>query len=270
MSDPTRLADRHYLQQEQYRTGDNLTARIQLHERFGVNHQGWFPWLYDRLALPEGACVLDVGCGMATFWTEQHIRRRAGWRVTLADFSPGMLTAARHRLSDRARAFTFCVADAQKLPFADDAFDAVIANHMLYHVPDRPRALAEMCRVLRPGGSFYAATNGREHLREIAVLLARHVPGLEWDDRQLGFSRENGEAQLRPWFAQIVRDDYPDALEVTEVEPLIAYIRSTHAGASLDPSRLDSLQNAIAADIAREGAFHVTKSSVLFRCRRSS
>ena len=54
-----------------------------------------------------------------------------------------------------------------RLPFEADTFDAVVANHMLYHVPDRAQALAEMQRVLKPGGQVYLATNGLAHLREL-------------------------------------------------------------------------------------------------------
>lgn len=266
MPDPTRLEDRRYLQQEQYRSGDNLAARIQLHDRFAINSQGWFPWLFDRLDVADEARILDVGCGTAALWIEDRDRFRSGWRVTLADFSPGMLTTARRQLAGTGPIVAWCVADAQHLPFADGAFDAVIANHMLYHVPNRPRALAEICRVLRPGGHFYAATNGHDHLQEIGALITRHAPGVEWDDRRLGFSRENGESQLRPWFTQILWDDYPDALRVTEIEPLIAYVRSARTGASLGLHQLNGLRNAVAAQIAREGAFHVTKSSGVFRC----
>ncbi len=51
--------------------------------------------------------------------------------------------------------------DAQSIPFEDETFDAVIANHMLYHVPDRPKAIAEIKRVLKPGGRLIATTIGK-------------------------------------------------------------------------------------------------------------
>lgn len=264
--DATHGGDRRYLRQEQYRTGDNLSARIQLHARFSINRDGWFPWLFAQMDMPAEVRALDLGCGTAALWVDQRDRLRPDWRLTLADFSPGMLVASRQRLAGATPVFAFCVADAQSLPFADGVFDAVIANHMLYHVPNRPRALAEISRVLRPGGHLYAATNGDDHLREIGALLGRHLSGATWEGRNLGFSLENGADQLRPWFTRTTWEDYPDALEITEVEPLIAYLRSTHAGASLDTARLDRLRHDIADHIAREGAFHVTKSTGFFHC----
>jgi len=67
-----------------------------------------------------------------------------------------MLAAAR----SRAGSHVFLIAgDAQWLPFADASFDCILAMHMLYHVPDRDLAIAEMRRVLRPGGVLLALTN---------------------------------------------------------------------------------------------------------------
>lgn len=80
-----------------------------------------------------------------------------------------MLQAARQQLGEKR--FVYAVADAQALPFADATFDAVIANHMLYHIPDLPRALAEIRRVLKPAGRFYASTIGREHMHELDELI---------------------------------------------------------------------------------------------------
>src|SRR5438128_5363777 len=91
----------------------------------------------------------------------------AEWDITLSDFSQGMLDEARQRLRESPHQFVFAVVDAQAIPYPDQVFAAVIANHMLYHVPDRPTALAEIRRVLKPGGHFYASTVGVNHLREL-------------------------------------------------------------------------------------------------------
>ena len=92
------------------------------------------------------------------------------------------------------------VGDVQALPFPDDSFDCAAANWMLYHVPDVDRAVAELSRVLRPGGRLVAVTNSLEHLAQLAELL-----GVEREE--LVFSAENGESQLRPHFAEIERRD---------------------------------------------------------------
>jgi ubiquinone/menaquinone biosynthesis C-methylase UbiE len=72
----------------------------------------------------------------------QH-RLPAGWHITLADLSAGMLTTAYYQLSPYSHALRFVVHDAQSLPFIDHSFDAIVANHMLYHVPNRLAVYAE-------------------------------------------------------------------------------------------------------------------------------
>ena len=61
--------------------------------------------------------------------------------------------------------------DAQDIPFEDDTFGCVVANHMLYHVPDLDKGLAEIRRVLKPGGKLYAATNGEAHMLELEAFV---------------------------------------------------------------------------------------------------
>ncbi len=71
-------------------------------------------------------------------------------------------------------------ADAQQLPLGEDTVDVALAMHMLYHVPDRPAAVAELRRITRPGGTVLASTNSARTLTEIYDLLDAAVA------RQLG------------------------------------------------------------------------------------
>ena len=222
----------------------------------------------DRLlALPPEAEVLELGCGTGLLWSgDQAARVPPGWRLTLTDFSAGMVVEAQRNLRLAAR---FQVADAESLRFPDASFDAVVANHMLYHVPDLDRALAEIQRVLRPGGRLFAATNGAAHMRELGQLVARVAPDAAAAAVGLRFSRafglEDGAQQLTPWFATVVREDYPDALEVTDVEPLVAYLQSMSAYKSaLDEGRLAELRRIGGEEIARRGSFHISKSVGMF------
>jgi SAM-dependent methyltransferase len=153
-------------------------------------------------------------------------------------------------------------ADVQDLPFPDQSFHAVIANFMLYHVPDRPRALAEIHRVLRPDGRLFAMTNGNRHMQEFHDLVNRVARGVVRSE-ELGFSLENGAAQLAPWFDRIQLARYPDTLIVTEAEPLLAYVRSYRAGLDGDQER--ALREQIEAELAAHGAVHIGKDSGMFK-----
>ena len=124
---------------EQYKDGSNLDARIRLHARFSTNRYGMFRWIFDRFALRADARVLEIGSGTAQLWMRNADRIPPRWRIALSDFSFGMLAEVRAKVARIARPFALTRADVQALPFADATFDAVIANHMLYHVPDIPR-----------------------------------------------------------------------------------------------------------------------------------
>jgi ubiquinone/menaquinone biosynthesis C-methylase UbiE len=251
--------DKQYLVGEQYRDDKNLKTRGSFHERFATNVYGLFPWLFDQFALPEQAQILEVGAGTGALWQINRARMPSGWHITLSDLSPGMLDSARQNLAG-ATQFSFETCDVQELPFADAAFDAVIANFMLYHVPDRPRAYAEMQRVLRPGGQLYAATTGKRHLQELDELLQRFDPRLQrWSGSVNPFKLEDREQELRRYFDDVRCLRYDDSLKVTEVEPLVSYVRSMDSSELLVGETLIAFEQYIADAIAQTGVLAITK-----------
>ena len=153
----------------QYRDATNLSARINLHARFSTNAYGWHRWVFDQFEPRPHWRVLELGCGPGTLWLKNRDRLPEDWDIMLSDFSPGMLEEARRKLASLPHPFAFRQMDAQAIPLPDASLDAVIANHMLYHIPDRQKAFAEIRRVLKPGGRLYAATNGHNHLRELSA-----------------------------------------------------------------------------------------------------
>lgn len=252
--------DRHHLKDQQYRTAANLEARIRLHNSFSTNPDRWCRWLFDRLDLPAGARILDVGCGPGWLWAENLDRLPGGWRVTLGDLSSGMIAAARRNVvAGPPGRLRLAVLDAGDLPFGSGTFDAVVANHMLYHVPNRARAVAEFRRVLVRGGRLYAATNGQEHLTELGKLAGGD--GIHGAAARFGL--ENGAQQLQPHFDPIHMIPYEDALKITEVEPLIAYLRSMRSSGSPAPYESDVAAH-VQAEIDLRGHFHIQKQVGLF------
>jgi SAM-dependent methyltransferase len=243
---------------EQYATDANLQARIALHARFSTD-PGWARWLFEREAPDAGARLLEVGCGPATLWRADLDRIDPSWRLTLADLSPGMVETARGVLGERA---SYAVADVQELPFADGSFDVVLANHMLYHVPDRPRAFAEVRRVLAGGGRFHATTNGRGFMQELVDLVG---PGWSFPQHIEEFGLETGPDQLRTFFADIEVERFPNSYEVTEFEPVLAYVRSS---SSFGGGDLDRVRAAVEAAIARDGVFRIRGGAGLISCRK--
>jgi ubiquinone/menaquinone biosynthesis C-methylase UbiE len=258
----SRAADPRYLLNEQYPNAANLNARIRLHERFSTNPYGFHAWVFDQLRLPREARVLELGCGPGELWRRNEPRIPEDWDVTLADLSPGMLREAQENLRDVRGRFTFAEVDAQAIPFPDASFHSVIANHMLYHVPDREKAFAEIRRVLRPGSRFYAATNAQAHMHELREWVQRWAQEAEvWS---ITFDLENGGEQLARWFPHVTRRRYEDALVVTEAEPLLAYVLSGYAGSAMAGDRLAELAALLEQEIASHGAIRITKDCGLF------
>ncbi|MDH4168658.1 MAG: class I SAM-dependent methyltransferase [Acidimicrobiia bacterium] len=214
--------------------------------------------------------VLEAACGTGALWAENVDRLPTDLELVLTDFSIGMVASATAALAD-VPGVSARVADVQHLPFADNSFDHVICNHALYHVPDRPRAVAELCRVLRSDGVAAVATNGRGHLRELDELRFRHLPDWPADDTAQAFGPETGEGQLATAFGSIGCRRYDDELRVTEVAPMMAFVLSTPIadrrspiGWTRRPSRRWRPRSRPRSP--RRGAFVIAEDSGVFIC----
>jgi SAM-dependent methyltransferase len=247
---------------EQYRDSANFDARVRIYELFDVSPERWPRWLFARLGLRAGESVVEVGCGPGHLWRENAARIPAGVSLTLTDLSPGMLEQARTRLRELEPAPDFREADAQSLSLPDASFDVAIANHMLYHVPDRRRALRELARVLRPGGRLFVGTYPWTHLLEMRELVERF--GLSGAMLPVGrgasdFDLERAVDEV----AEVLRVERVErrdsALAVTDPEVLVAYVRSFVS----DPRALEPLRAHVARQIELAGAFHIQISAGL-------
>jgi len=267
----SKLSDQEFLLSDQYKDASNLDARIQLHRSFSTNTYGWFRWVFDQFDLPPVCRVLALGCGPANLWVKNLDRIPAGWEVTLTDFSPGMVEQAQENLGNSGRPFAFEIVDAQSIPYDDASFDAVIANHMLYHVPDRAKALSEMLRVLRPGGRLYTSTVGETHTQELFEIIGRFDPEGKFQHEVPSFTLGNGAAQLAPWFSEITPHRYEDDLEITAAEPLIAYVMSmAEAKSVFTDDKLPALVEYVEQELATQGTIHITKNSGGFEAYRDN
>jgi ubiquinone/menaquinone biosynthesis C-methylase UbiE len=253
------------LREKQYKTPQNLEARIALHAGFSVNRKGWMPWLFEQIEAPAGSRILELGCGPAFMWRENLTRVPESWRLLLSDFSPGMLDAAREVFEGSGLDVRFELIDAGEIPHDDASFDLVLANHMLYHVPDLPRTLAEIRRVLAPSGRVFASTLARDNMTELWDLVREVASRPEFmrDADWVKFSLDNGREQLDPFFVDLELRRYEDALRITEVEPVVDYVRSSPAEPLLE-SELAELARRVGVEISKHGAFYVGKDAGVF------
>jgi ubiquinone/menaquinone biosynthesis C-methylase UbiE len=268
---------------KQYASAANLDARIALHRRFGANPQPWQQWVLDRLTPGAGARIFEAGCGPGGVWSGNLERLDASWQLTLSDLSPGMVAQAKWNLAAQHPRAHFAVADVQNLPWPDDYFDLVVANHMLYHVPNRDRALAELHRLLKPGGRIAVATNGRNHMAELHRLIQRFfqqnplyrlvqrllAPSAlgNWPSQRL-FAYEEAQAELARRFTQVTCHPYENQLVVTEVEPLVAYILSG-APLQLPQGWVAPLRRFVQAEMAAKGSMIIVNETALFTAQKA-
>ncbi|MGO8827326.1 MAG: class I SAM-dependent methyltransferase [Acidimicrobiales bacterium] len=261
--------DQEYLREHQYRDPTNLNARIALHAKYSRADEPWYPWLAGRIEWPEGGHVLEVGCGSGALWVD-IAPLLPDLRLTLTDLSPGMVEAAAAAVAalDGIELSDARTCDVQELPFADEAFDVVVANHMLYHVPDPARAAAEIARVLRPDGVLMAATNGPRHLDAVADLSRQVLGWSSLDSVDRRFGSTNGASVLGTAFRSVAWQHHPATMVCTDPDDVFAFIASSAAGQEASPGQRRALQGAVAARFRDGGGvLPVTTESGCFQAR---
>lgn len=133
------------------------------------------PPLFDRIAAEfPGGSLLEVGCSMGND-TMQFARR--GMRVTGIDLTAAAIDLIRQRFALYGASGEFRVADAERLPFADDTFDVVYSFGVLHHTPDTAGAIEEVRRVLKPGGKACIMLYNARSLN----WLAHRLTGIPFD-----------------------------------------------------------------------------------------
>lgn len=234
-------------------------------------------WDLNQLNWSGVRRVFDAGCGAG-----RHLARLSSVTTAEAvgmDPSVGAVTKARD--NSRSGDVQVVAGQLEQLPFAAGRFDAVLAMQMLYNLPDLDRGLAEVRRVLAPGGRLLAATNSLHNLEELNDLFGQAVQyatgrawtGTEVDLIQARFTVENGSDQLRRHFATVDLRRFEQSVPITSAEAVAAHISSSRVwreGAAQGTVPWDRVTNAageIAAErIAMDGSFVATIRQGVFIC----
>jgi len=243
---------------EQYKDSSNFRKRTALHARFGANRYSFYRWVFDQFDLARVSAIAELGCGPGALWQQNADRLPTNTRIVVSDFSHGMVREARTNLGDKAGAANFCQLDASALPFKAGSFDAVVAMLMLYHVEDRPTAFQEIKRVLRDGGTLYASTMGRAHMRELRDIAARIFGPSRVTGASERFGLETGYDQLKTAFANVEVRRYQSSMHVTESQPVIDYFLSTARMRRISQTLMEKLRTELDREIATNNGIPVS------------
>jgi len=252
---------------KQYHDSKNFVARIDINRKFRTNPQPWTSWIFDQIKFPEMPQILELGCGNAILWKTNQAKIGADYHIKLTDFSEGMLKDAQNVLGNIKNKFEYNVMDAQQITYPNNYFDIIIANLMLYHIPNRKKAYSEITRALKIDGSFYASTFGMKNMQELNNLVHNYDSELDCSLEKLSneFGLENGKSQLEEYFEEVEIKKYPDHLEITEPKPIINYVLSFGRNkAVLTDKKLESFRNYLNEEIEDRNMIRVTKDTGIF------
>ncbi len=244
----------------QYANADNLNIRISIHDKYSVNKLGFGNWIVSNYRIDQGAEVLEIGCGTGDMWKNGQALIGGCSKLILSDFSEGMVEAAKDNVGHYDNV-EYRTLDIQEIPYEDGTFDVVIANMMLYHVPDINRGLSEVKRVLKKSGRFYCATYGENGIMKyLAGILSEY--GAQ-DCTNNSFTLQNGYEILREFFPAVEKLEYEDALAVTDMDDMAEYVYSLSGMASLGGVPKAELMEVLKKHAA-DGVLHVPKEYGMF------
>lgn len=289
---------------QQYENASNLEARIAIHEIFSTNEEGWMQWFFKQLKKelsinmlkyenPNKIVnksdefqtnsqdlkhklnikILELGCGDATLWNKNFKHIPLNWEITLTDFSEGMLKDAKKNLGENKHRFKYKIVDAENITFKDECFDVVIANHMLYHVPNVTKALKEINRVLKHNGILFSSTVGKNHMKEIRDIISEfHMYNLtskSWE-RTDSFQLENGFNIVSKYFNMVELKRYKDNLKVTDPVYILDYIFSMPGNnkTNLCSKDLKKIYDYLEHEIEKKQNIYITKDTGYFKGRK--
>lgn len=265
------FTNKSHLTTQSYKTQDKLNVRILTHQLYTQPKIDFTGWVLDKITWQGNETAVDLGSGSGAYIKAGQARCQT---YIAGDLSLGMvqtLPAGLLRLN----------LDAQHIPLADNVAHVVLANHMLYHVPDKDVALAEIRRILRPNGHLIAVTNSATNMAELIDLRRQAMrllnlpvdPVLEKSPIADLFSLENGRSLLRNHFSHVKRHDLSSALVFPDPQPILDYLASSRDWYETflpAPVTWDDLyrqfQALLTNHFARHAEFRVSKLSGVFIC----
>ncbi|MCB9137972.1 MAG: methyltransferase domain-containing protein [Caldilineaceae bacterium] len=256
---------------EQYGDAERLNIRREAHRLYTESDVPWLDWMLARIAPRPGDVIADIGCGPGTYHAALAQR---GAIIVGVDTSLGMLLDARRETLQAVQPARLIQATAEQLPLADGCADCVVANHMLYHVPDQVAALREMARILKPGGRAIITTNradASQRLHDLHDAAAEELGYTPLENMGLAFDGSHSE-RVAAIFPDVTTHEYVDAFVFPDAASALRYyasgivdaIAERPADGSHRGPLLDAVARRMEAIVAEEGVLRVPKGATSF------
>lgn len=252
---------------QQYMDSSNLDASIKLQDRFSSNRHGWYKWTFNNIKLDKKYKVLEIGCGNGALWSKNINLLDKDISITLTDVCEEMINSAKKSLSNYSDIFDFQIVDPYNIPFENESFDLVIANHILFYMKDVDKVLNEIKRVLKVGGYFYSSTIDSKNMKELESLVKGFNSNIKISEEKISsnFGLENGEGILSKYFCQIKKYLYEDKLVINDAKGILEYIYSIPGNIiELIDTKKKDFEKYIDSNINKQGNIYITNNQVLF------
>lgn len=257
---------------QQYIDSSNLNANVKLQDKFGSNQKGWYNWVFNKLKFKKNYKVLEIGCGNGALWFKNINSLKKSVNITLTDICQDMIDDANYNLRDYDHKFNFKRIDPSDMPFKDESFDVVIANHVLFYMKDLDKVLFEIKRVLKTEGQFYCSTIDDKHMKELEEIMIGFNSNMKISEEKLceNFGLNNGECILKDYFSDIQTYSYKDKLIVNDTKAILEYVY-TIPGNILEivDTKKKEFENYIDEHIKKNKEIHITNSHVLFKSTKT-
>ena len=250
---------------QQYMDSSNLDASIKLQDRFSSNKHGWYKWTFNNIKLDKKYKVLEIGCGNGVLWSKNIDLLDKDISITLTDVCEDMINNAKKNLSNYSDIFDFQIVDPYNIPFENESFDLVIANHILFYMKDVDKVLNEIKRVLKIGGYFYSSTIDSKNMKELESLVKGFNSNIKISEEKISsnFGLENGEGILSKHFCQIKKYLYEDKLVINDAKGILEYIYSIPGNIiELIDTKKKDFEKYIDSNINKQGNIYITNNQI--------
>ena len=207
-------------------TTNDLLARIDIHSKYGGRDID--QWMLDLPNVSKGSRILDVGCGAGKQCFLFHKALDGDAQITGGDVSTELLVKARQENAKTGDQIHFMELDFnQRFPFEDNQFDLITACFTIYYAADIPFTIAEMQRVLKPGGRLFTTGPMPENKQLFSEIIkeatGKPIPPMPGSSRYGSLIL----AEIRKVCSQVDVHIFENPLTFEQVEPFLAYTRAS-------------------------------------------